>query len=210
MQRFVPLASFEHDTQPVVAVDDDGSVRLVNRAARRLLGLSASESLPEQCWELAEFLAPDGTPFCSPDCPVQREAREGVPSAQHWVVGSKGDLMGRMVELVSFVVPTSRTKRHAVLHFLRPVVSNRVERVSDAAEALDPRIGPACGLTEREEEVLRLIAEGLSTTSVAQRLGITTTTVRNHVQNILRKMGVHRRIEAVVAFGRAVAAAFHE
>jgi DNA-binding NarL/FixJ family response regulator len=53
-------------------------------------------------------------------------------------------------------------------------------------------------LTSREAEVAVLIEEGLSNKQIAHRLCIETTTVKNHVHNILEKLEVHRRAEAVV------------
>lgn len=52
-------------------------------------------------------------------------------------------------------------------------------------------------LTGREEEVLGLVAEGLGTRSIAERLWISVATVRNHIGNIITKLGVHNRIQAV-------------
>lgn len=52
-------------------------------------------------------------------------------------------------------------------------------------------------LTAREREVLRLFAEGLSTSQIAHRLSISSVTVRNHAQRILFKLGVHTRLAAV-------------
>ena len=52
-------------------------------------------------------------------------------------------------------------------------------------------------LTAREREVLGLMAEGLGGTDIAGRLGITTNTVRTHIQGILTKLQVHSRLEAV-------------
>lgn len=51
-------------------------------------------------------------------------------------------------------------------------------------------------LTAREEEILSFIVEGISTTSMAEQLGVSTHTVRTHVQNLLRKLGVHGRGKA--------------
>jgi PAS domain S-box-containing protein len=53
-------------------------------------------------------------------------------------------------------------------------------------------------LTEREREVLVCISEGLSNKQVAERLGLTVNTVRNHVQRILYKLDAHSKLEAVV------------
>jgi DNA-binding NarL/FixJ family response regulator len=52
------------------------------------------------------------------------------------------------------------------------------------------------GLTGREREVLRLIAEGVGTTEVARALGIAPATVQSHVKNLLAKLGVHSKVEA--------------
>ncbi len=54
------------------------------------------------------------------------------------------------------------------------------------------------GLTERELEVLRCMAEGLSNKEIAARLHMTERTVAFHVSNILQKLGVASRVEAVV------------
>ncbi len=52
-------------------------------------------------------------------------------------------------------------------------------------------------LTERETEVLRLVAKGLSYKQIAQRLFISHRTVQNHVQNTLGKLQLHNRVELV-------------
>jgi DNA-binding CsgD family transcriptional regulator len=53
-------------------------------------------------------------------------------------------------------------------------------------------------LTPRQEEVLQLLAEGLSTDAVAKRLGVALETARNHIRAVLRRLEVHSRLEAVV------------
>ena len=52
-------------------------------------------------------------------------------------------------------------------------------------------------LTERETEVLRLVAKGLSYKQIAERLVISHRTVQNHVQNTLNKLQLHNRVELV-------------
>jgi DNA-binding CsgD family transcriptional regulator len=203
MNRFVPLAAFEHDGQAVIAVDADASIQLCNSAARRLLGVTPGECTSGTCWGFASFRTLDGRPFCGPDCPVQSAAKEGRPGAQHWVVPTKGSCAGRPVEIVSFFVPGEQAGRRAVLHFLRPahlpVATNAAARPFD--------LEAAGHISEREAEVLRLLADGLSTAAIARALGITNNTVRNHLGNIFHKLGVHGRIEALAAFTRTVAEA---
>jgi len=61
-----------------------------------------------------------------------------------------------------------------------------------AATAADPT---APRLTERETEVLRLVAKGLSYKQIAERLVLSHRTVQNHVQNTLHKLQLHNRVE---------------
>jgi PAS domain S-box-containing protein len=66
--------------------------------------------------------------------------------------------------------------------------------------------GPHPDLTPRQAEVLRLLEQGRSTKQMAQELHVTTETVRNHVRNLFRTLGVHSRLEAVAAAHHAAAA----
>jgi len=61
-----------------------------------------------------------------------------------------------------------------------------------------PRASTAPRLTERELEVLGLVAEGLNNGEIAKRLFISQNTVKNHVRNILEKLQLHSRMEAVM------------
>ncbi|MEO5653148.1 MAG: response regulator transcription factor [Marmoricola sp.] len=57
---------------------------------------------------------------------------------------------------------------------------------------------PGPRLTERELEVLKLVAQGLNNREIAKRLFISENTVKNHVRNILEKLQLHSRMEAVM------------
>ncbi len=61
---------------------------------------------------------------------------------------------------------------------------------------------PMRWLTKREREVLGRLTEGDGTAEIAHRLGMTTNTARTHVQNMLDKLGVHSRLEAVALANR--------
>jgi NarL family two-component system response regulator LiaR len=56
---------------------------------------------------------------------------------------------------------------------------------------------PGLDLTEREHEVLALMVEGLNNTQIAGRLTVSPSTIKSHVSNILTKLGVSSRTEAV-------------
>ncbi|MBO8200360.1 LuxR C-terminal-related transcriptional regulator [Streptomyces smyrnaeus] len=94
-----------------------------------------------------------------------------------------------------------------------------LERVATGGTALDPEVvtelmsrgrggGPLDGLTPREEEVLRLMAEGRDNTTIAQALVITERSVHKHIGNVFAKLGLppsdsgHRRVLAVLAYLR--------
>ncbi|MFB8146393.1 response regulator [Microbacterium sp. NPDC056003] len=85
---------------------------------------------------------------------------------------------------------------------LAPEVTRRViARFADAEpSAPAPRVVPAGvpELTEREDEVLRLVAQALSNAEIAERLYIGEATVKTHVSNVLQKLGARDRVAAVV------------
>jgi DNA-binding NarL/FixJ family response regulator len=56
---------------------------------------------------------------------------------------------------------------------------------------------PRDKLTERERDVLQLLAEGLSNAAIAERLFVSVHTVRNHVANLSNKLGAHSKLEAL-------------
>ena len=78
---------------------------------------------------------------------------------------------------------------------LAGLVLGEYRRLSDRVESSP---GPATPrLTERETDVLRLVAKGLSYRQVAERLVLSHRTVQNHVQNTLRKLQLHNRVQLV-------------
>src|ERR671911_274110 len=78
-----------------------------------------------------------------------------------------------------------------------------IDEVADAIRSVwagQSRISPsmASKLTDREMEVLRLVAQGLNNRDIAKQLFISENTVKNHIRNILEKLHLHSRMEAVV------------
>ena len=78
-----------------------------------------------------------------------------------------------------------------------------IERVrTQEGAAREPPLPPG-NLTERETEILRLVAEGLDNTEIAERLFLSPSTVKNHVSSVLGKLGVESRVQAAVLAVRA-------
>jgi DNA-binding NarL/FixJ family response regulator len=79
---------------------------------------------------------------------------------------------------------------------LSPFIAARMVKYIQRGGPLQSRKAPA-NLTEREDEILRLIARGARDREIADQLFISESTVKKHVQNVLRKLHARNRVEAV-------------
>jgi DNA-binding NarL/FixJ family response regulator len=71
-------------------------------------------------------------------------------------------------------------------------------RIRSAEERREPESGPIDQLSQRELEVLRLIARGKDNAEIAATLQISPRTVKNHVSNVLAKLGLPSRVQAAI------------
>ena len=79
------------------------------------------------------------------------------------------------------------------------MASKLLNEFTSLAKRADERTSvPSPRLTDRELEVLKLVAQGMSNREIATELYISENTVKNHVRNILEKLHLHSRMEAVV------------
>ena len=84
--------------------------------------------------------------------------------------------------------------------FSRPNVTRRLlDRVAPTlASARTPAPEAVAELTDREMQVLRLVALGMTNAEIATRLVVTEATVKTHVSHVLAKLGLRNRVQAVV------------
>jgi DNA-binding CsgD family transcriptional regulator len=152
---------------------------------------------------------PAGVPVCSRDCAIVQLCREGKAARRFEMVANRPD--GADVWLDVTTVTVDDEGQSVAVHVLCESVASR--RMAAVAEDVAHRLANARPdaaieenaqpdlrrvLTPRELDVLQLLAAGLSTDKIGKQLGLTRATVRNHVQNLLPKLGVHSRIEAAV------------
>ena len=90
-------------------------------------------------------------------------------------------------------------ERVVVVREPAPAVESAPAAEPDPPTVIVPPPAPAPGvaLTRREQEILELIAAGLSTREMAERLGVSENTVKSHASRLFDKLGVRRRTQAV-------------
>ncbi len=188
----------------VYVVDVNGIVQYWSASAEKILGYSAQEVVGKRCYELLNGRDAACNRICRESCAVQMQASEREP-INHFEMSSTTST-GKAVWLdVSIInVLTGSDNPPAIVHLVRDAtVSHDIETiVREKFSHTEPNSNggqpsPAIELTAREREVLGLMKQGASTTVTAEKLFISRATVRNHIQNIFSKLGVHTRLEAV-------------
>jgi PAS domain S-box-containing protein len=201
----------------------DANKRIVrwNKGAEKILGYSEGEALNHDCFQMISGkIAPDKTP-CSPNCRIHANALAGVPQTNFDMRAQTSN--GDPVWLNMTIISPVDLNEPFIAHIVRDVT--RKKRAELALEQFLADLGPssltthdfstgkpiisspavprstmddtAIALSGREIEVLRLLAEGLSTKILAQKLNISHFTARNHIQNILVKLDLHSKAQAV-------------
>jgi PAS domain S-box-containing protein len=176
---FDEVVARSHDA--VFAVNAKGWITAWNGAAERILGYAPRDLIGRPSCDIFRSDEEDGARLCYRGChatPVRLD-----PPAQNFELRTRTK-SGRPIRLsVSVLSITGRARRRAAsLHVLR-------ERMTVSE--------PTTTLTRRELEILRLMAVGMSSRRAAETLHVSSATVRNHAQSILRKLGVHSRLAAV-------------
>jgi PAS domain S-box-containing protein len=187
----------------VCGVNENGQIALWTQSAEKILGYSALEVMGRlSCEVFVERDAP-GNRLCYRGCHVLTLAPQREP-VQHVAMATQTKAGKRVwLDISILIVPDGRSDAPSTLHLFRDVTASKEieallrQRFAQAQPAAPPAGPPPPELTRRELEILRLIASGASTAKITERLHVSRTTVRNHVQNILAKLAVHSRLEAV-------------
>ncbi len=192
------------------AIDSGDRIVYWNRGCEELLGFEPQKVLGKHCFDVMGGRDENGNVYCYRNCPVAHQARdEDQPEVHpfHLLVKDKSGNEKRL-SISMFAVPAVRPSLSAVIHVIRedgaPPSALEKSLAESAVNATATRWpmttseGNKVELTSREKEILRCLAEGLSTPAISDRLFIAPVTVRNHVQNILQKLDVHTKLAAVV------------
>ncbi len=187
--------------EAVFAIDGADRIILWNKACESLLGLPARRVMGKACYEVMCGRDANDNIYCHRNCAVAFQARQKKDDPVHRFSLTVKNGEGKLQRVSSslFAIPSYHPALTTVVHVLRPEESNAP--AAEDPEPLTPLVtddGEAIALTPREKEILRCLAQGLSTPALAKKLSIATVTVRNHVQNILQKLNVHSKLEAVV------------
>jgi len=197
---------------PAYAVDGLGNIVAWNDAATEAFGASSAEALSRPCHEVVRGTDEDGM-ICAADCAVKQSARNGTP-VRNYDLRIKTPQGGKWFNISVSIVEVAKSKVPCIIHIARLVdVSKRLEMAirdfvvtrtdvsEETAVALISSSHSAVRetyLTQRELEILSLIASGHTSAEVAVELNISSTTVDNHLQHILKKLNAHSRLEAVM------------
>jgi NarL family two-component system response regulator LiaR len=132
-----------------------------------------------------------------------RAIRQQYPQMQVIALTSfkEGDLVKNALEAGAIAYLLKDVSADDLVRAIRAAHAGRATLSPEAAQALvetaNQPPAPGLDLTEREREVLTLMIEGLNNAQIAARLTVSSSTVKSHVSNILSKLGVASRTEAV-------------
>ncbi len=202
-------------TDGVYAVDGRQRITYWSPSAEKILGYKASEALGKYCYEFMVGEDYDRQPFCRRDCPTIVAARRGrgVPAydicsrarsgRDVWISMSiipAGDkIEGGPVAIHLFRDVTDRRRSESLAQETLAAVRGFLESSpASGSEIAKPAPVPNPRLSAREIEVLRRLAQGDGTAELAENLAISVATARNHMDRVMRKLGVHSRLQAVV------------
>ncbi|MCP3988909.1 MAG: PAS domain S-box protein [Actinomycetia bacterium] len=187
----------------MIAVGPDLEIIGWNDAATQMFGHKAEEVLGRRCDEVLRWRNRCGDPVCGEGCSAADLGSEDEVGETREAIGRTVDGRTRWVSVSSIVPPLELRHQCRLVHLVRevglPPELERlvVERLEGWSPATDKEPEELEVLTRREREVLTMLTQGLDGPAIAEQLFLSQLTVRNHIQHILTKLGVHSRAEAV-------------
>jgi PAS domain S-box-containing protein len=179
-------------------ITGEGKIVLWNRSAEKILGYAARDALGRPCSELFVGRDDSGNRLCYRGCHVTTLVKMGEP-IQNFDMQTRTKSGQSLWLNVSIFATPNGSEGPLTIHLFRDVTATK-ELLNIVRERFSSPSTPAPSngdLTRREMEILKLVAAGENTKVIAGRLHVSLATVRNHVQNILGKLGVHSRLQAV-------------
>jgi DNA-binding CsgD family transcriptional regulator len=177
------------------AIDRKGIIVLWNEEAEKTLGFSTSDALGKKCWELLSGKDSNGNQYCCRYCPLREmNFRHEPVHSFHSSFKTSDDQ--RMQFAVSCLTVFDEPGSEMLLHICRPD-TNPVETEEKQTPGWRPADEQIGALSERETEILKLLAKRVSTRDIAEKMSISIRTVRTHIQHVMYKLQVHKRTEAV-------------
>jgi len=185
----------------ICAVSAEGRIALWNRSARRILGYSSRDVVGRLSCEV--FVGSDGPGgrLCYRGCHVMSVGHRSAP-IQHFEMATR-TRASKPIRLVvnALAVSGARDEGSVIVHVFRDIpMSREIQGLKrQRRQGFVPADGgtsPAAALTRREFDILELVTGGANTRAVAELLRVSPATVRNHVQSIFGKLGVHSRLQA--------------
>lgn len=125
---------------------------------------------------------------------MEQQRRKLGQAKDNWSLATKIDLDGDLPPNLRAAVVRGRTRDFETA--LREVVQHLSVPFSNGKPPV-PHPEPLDALSERELEILRLVAEGMSNQQIADHMVIALGTVKTHVHNIYGKLGVESRTQAI-------------
>lgn len=174
-----------------------------------ILGLPTRHALGRPCYEVLRRLRLRDPLPCSRNCDPFRAATHGERSVcvlrREHTLGA-WSLLHQPVATPDGAVVLHRLRDASLevisIRFLRRVVEALRDEMDELQLAKAAAYADNVTLTAREKQVLHLLARGLPTRAIADRLSISYFTARNYVQSLLSKLDAHNRVEVVVAAQR--------
>ena len=192
------LSLFPETSYGVFAIDPEQRIVCWNPAAERILGHASADVIGQRCDAVqSQHAGPGLMPECASGCPAFRAFRQGsLPQTSTLeLLTATGDC--KTVRLVNVVISGARER--LLLYLIEEEPDQQAaEREAASRPVDDPERAGAQRLTAREREVLQLIASGRTTDEIANDLGISAHTVRNHVRNVRRSLRARTKLEAVL------------